>query len=63
MKEIIVTIDEKGNAKIETRGFAGKGCQDATAALEDALGIKTSDVQTAEFHTTETETVAVKARI
>lgn len=36
-KEIIVTIDQLGNSTVEAVGFKGKGCTDATAAIEAAL--------------------------
>lgn len=36
-KEIVVTIDQLGNAVVEAKGFKGKGCTDATAAIEQAL--------------------------
>lgn len=49
MKEIIVTL-EKGNVVIETKGFKGKACKDATAALEKALGMVTTDAPTKEMY-------------
>ena len=50
MREIIVSFDN-GKVEIETKGFVGSDCLKATAALEKALGVKTSDDKTAEFHT------------
>lgn len=49
MKQVIVTIDETGDTKIETSGFHGRECQQATADLERALGIKTADAVTTEM--------------
>lgn len=43
MKEVIITIDANGETKIETRGFRGRECQEATADLERALGLKTGE--------------------
>jgi hypothetical protein len=40
MQEITVTIDENGQPVIETRGFKGKACTDATRGLEQALGFQ-----------------------
>lgn len=37
MKKINVTIDQLGNPKIEAEGFAGIGCEAATAPLERVL--------------------------
>ena len=47
--EIVVTIED-GKAKVETKGFEGKACLDATADLERAMGITTQDDKTPEFH-------------
>lgn len=38
MKEIILTVDMDGKSKIETKGFKGKACLQASKFLEDALG-------------------------
>jgi hypothetical protein len=38
MKEIILTVDNDGKTKLETKGFKGKACQQASKFLEDALG-------------------------
>lgn len=37
MEEIIVEIDENGDARIEGKGFVGEDCL-ITKVLEDALG-------------------------
>ena len=49
---IEVTVSPKGEIKIETRGFTGTACRDATASLEAALGIRTAEQMTNEFHAT-----------
>jgi len=46
--EIIIAPD--GHTKIETKGFAGKSCQDASRFIEDALGRRIEEHLTAEFH-------------
>jgi hypothetical protein len=50
MKIIEIIIDSKGNARIESKGFIGNTCRAATAPLERALGIVTSDTPTAQMH-------------
>lgn len=50
MKEITVDIDANGNTKVTTKGFEGAECLQATAALEAALGVKTSLQPTPEMH-------------
>jgi hypothetical protein len=42
MKTIVVDIDETGEVKIETIGFAGKACLEETKFLKDLLGKETS---------------------
>lgn len=54
-KTIQITISPKGETKIETQGFTGSSCQDATRALETALGSKTSDTMTSEYYTASNE--------
>jgi hypothetical protein len=49
-KVIEITVDAKGGTKVETRGFAGPECRDASKFVEQALGRKTSEQLTAEFH-------------
>jgi hypothetical protein len=51
MKTIEIVVSPKGESKIETKGFAGAGCQEATRAMEQALGAKTSETLTGEFYT------------
>ena len=46
--EIIVSPD--GQARIETKGFAGASCRDASRFIEQALGQKAGEQLTAEFH-------------
>ena len=45
--EIIVTPD--GQTRVETRGFSGAGCREASRFIEEALGKRTSERTTAEF--------------
>jgi hypothetical protein len=44
MKEIILTVDIDGKTKLETKGFKGKACMQASKFLEDALG-KVTDTE------------------
>ena len=41
MKSIKVVVTPEGEIIIEAIGFKGRGCENATAALEKALGVKT----------------------
>jgi len=46
--EIIVTA--KGETSVQTRGFAGSSCLDASRFIEQALGQRLDEQLTAEFH-------------
>ena len=49
-KTIEITVDPKGETKVETRGFAGAECREASRFVEQALGQRTAEALTAEFH-------------
>lgn len=49
-KVIEVTVSPQGEPRIETKGFSGQSCRDATKALEKALGLTQSEQLTAQFH-------------
>ena len=53
MKTIEIVIDLKGQAKVETKGFVGGDCREASAFLEVALGTRQSETLTAAFHQTQ----------
>ena len=50
MKRIDLIVSPQGEARIITTGFAGASCRQASRYLEQALGEKTSEELTAEFH-------------
>lgn len=50
MKCIEITIATDGEAKVETQGFVGPACQDASRFLETALGKKSNEKLKLEFH-------------
>ena len=50
MKVIEVTVSPKGETTIQTKGFAGSECQQASKFIEGALGITTGERKTAEFY-------------
>jgi hypothetical protein len=50
MKQIEIIVSPDGNAVVQTKGFAGASCQDASRFIERALGEKNSDQRTAEFY-------------
>ena len=51
MSRIIeVTVSPQGETTVQTKGYAGGDCRDATRALERALGASTAKRVTAEFY-------------
>lgn len=48
--KIEVIVAANGETKIETKGFAGAGCQEASRFIEQALGERCSEQLTVEFH-------------
>lgn len=49
-KTIIVTVTPTGQSQVETRGFAGSECQQASKFLEAALGQRTGEHLTQEYY-------------
>ena len=50
MKTIQIIIDPSGELRLETKGFTGASCRQASKALEQALGIAESDRPTSELY-------------
>ena len=50
MKTIEITVSTDGSSKIETHGFVGGECRDASHFLELALGQRQSERLTADFY-------------
>lgn len=49
-KIIEITVGPKGETTVQTKGFTGPECNEASRFVEQALGQKTAEVLTAEFH-------------
>lgn len=49
MKTIEITVSPAGQTKVETKGFTGAQCREASRFVEEALGQRTSEKLTAEF--------------
>jgi hypothetical protein len=50
MKVIEVVISVKGVPTVQTKGFAGDECRRASEFIEKALGQRSNERLTAEFH-------------
>ena len=63
MKTIVIIVSPDGNTRLETNGFSGAGCRDASLAIERALGDKADEQLTPEFYqSTSTEQRHVQQR-
>jgi hypothetical protein len=50
MKLIEILIKPDGTSSVQTKGFSGSECRDASRFLEQALGKQTSERLTFEFY-------------
>ena len=51
MNQVIeIVVNPRGEATVQTRGFAGGECREASKFLEQALGQAVSEQLTAEFY-------------
>jgi len=53
LKTIEITVSPAGQTTVQTKGFTGTSCQDASRALEQALGLRQAEERTAEFYQSE----------
>ena len=61
-KTMTITFAPDGQAKVETHGFDGQSCQDASKFLETALGQKTAEQFKPEFFTSNTHSQQLEVR-
>jgi len=50
LKTIEVIISPTGETSVQTKGFTGSTCREASKALERALGVAQSDTPTGEMY-------------
>jgi len=50
LKTIEITVSPKGETRIETKGFTGNECRDASKFIESALGKSIGQTLKPEFH-------------
>ena len=48
MKTIEIVVSPKGETSVQTKGFAGSSCREASKFIEQALGQTTGEQLTAE---------------
>ena len=49
-KTIEIVVSPTGQMQVQTKGFVGSQCRQASQFIEQALGQRTSEQLTAEFH-------------
>ena len=49
-KTIEIIIAANGQSRVETKGFTGSACRDASRFLEQAIGQQTNETLKSEFH-------------
>lgn len=54
-KTIEIIVSPQGETRLETKGFAGVECQEASRFMEQILGKRTGEQLTAEFYSTGAE--------
>lgn len=50
MKQIQLLISPNGEVRLETQGFSGPACQEASRFLQQVLGQTLSEQLTSEYH-------------
>ena len=53
LKTIEIIVTPEGNASVQTLGFTGLSCRDASRFIERALGQRTGEKLTSESHQVE----------
>ena len=55
MKTIEIVVSPAGQTRVETKGFSGSGCQQASRLIEQALGKRLGEQLTPEFYASQTQ--------
>ncbi len=55
MKTIEIIVSPTGQTQVETKGFTGSSCRQASELIELALGRRTGEQLTSEFHQTQSQ--------
>ena len=53
-KTIEIIVAPNGQSKVETKGFTGSECREASRFIEQAIGQLTNEILKSEFHQTAT---------
>ena len=61
-KVIEIVVHPDGRTVVQTKGFTGSECQQASRFIEEALGQRESEQLTTEFYTSTAAAVSVQQR-
>lgn len=61
-KVIEIIVSPTGQTRVETKGFTGSQCRQASAFIEQALGARVGERLTAEFHQQEAQPNVLRER-
>ena len=53
-QSIEVVVSSKGEIQVTTKGYSGSSCRQASQFLEQALGVRSRETLTTEFHQSHT---------
>ncbi len=59
-KVIEIVVQTNGKSVVQTKGFTGSECQQASRFIEQALGKRESEQLTSEFYTTARNNIRVE---
>ena len=62
MKTIVIIVSPTGETTVTTKGFTGASCREASKFIEQALGQRTGERLTAEFHQVQSVEQATQQR-
>ena len=62
MKSIEIVVSVKGETTVQTKGFTGASCQEASKFIEQALGNKTAEQKTPEFYQPQAESAVQRTQ-
>ncbi|MEK6248953.1 MAG: DUF2997 domain-containing protein [Planctomycetales bacterium] len=63
MKTIEIIVTPEGKTSVQTKGFNGASCREASRFIEQALGTRVGEQVTAEFYQTESERESQQQRL
>jgi hypothetical protein len=61
MRIIEIVVSPRGESTVQTKGYAGSDCMQASRFLEESLGAKITDNKTSEFYEAATAHQDVRA--